>query len=67
MNFESAPFKLTQEFIDVMGGLDSSVFAVCLGGGKRRWKREGERKRGRGVKKRAIQLIVLLLLLLLSY
>ena len=30
MNFESAPFKLTQEFVDVMGGLDSSVFAVCF-------------------------------------
>ena len=26
MNFESAPFKLTQEFIDVMGGVDSNVF-----------------------------------------
>ncbi|MDP2439229.1 MAG: phosphatidylinositol 4-kinase [archaeon] len=26
MNFESAPFKLTQEYIDVMEGIDSSVF-----------------------------------------
>jgi len=26
MNFESAPFKLTQEMIDVMGGVDSPVF-----------------------------------------
>ena len=33
MNFESAPFKLTQEFIDVMGGLDSSVFEVNGGVG----------------------------------
>jgi len=26
MNFEAAPFKMTQEFIDVMGGLNSNVF-----------------------------------------
>jgi len=26
MNFESSPFKLTQEFIDVMGGVGSDVF-----------------------------------------
>ena len=26
LNFEKAPFKLTDEFVDVMGGLDSSHF-----------------------------------------
>eukprot|EP00002_Diphylleia_rotans_P000433 TRINITY_DN1022_c0_g1_i7.p1 TRINITY_DN1022_c0_g1~~TRINITY_DN1022_c0_g1_i7.p1 ORF type:complete len:162 (-),score=30.60 TRINITY_DN1022_c0_g1_i7:476-961(-) len=26
MNFESAPFKLTQEFVDVMGGKESGLF-----------------------------------------
>ena len=30
LNFESAPFKLTQEFIDVMGGVDSNVFQVSV-------------------------------------
>ena len=41
MNFESAPFKLTQEFIDVMGGLDSSVFEVW---GREKGGRERERE-----------------------
>ncbi|KAH7946978.1 hypothetical protein HPB52_006661 [Rhipicephalus sanguineus] len=26
LGFESSPFKLTQEFVDVMGGLDSNLF-----------------------------------------
>lgn len=26
MNFENAPFKLTQEYIDIMGGIDSPAF-----------------------------------------
>ncbi len=26
LNFENAPFKLTKEYVDLMGGLDSSVF-----------------------------------------
>jgi phosphatidylinositol kinase/protein kinase (PI-3 family) len=26
MYFESAPFKLTQEFVDVMGGAESRLF-----------------------------------------
>lgn len=28
MNFESAPFKLTKEYIDLMGGVDSPMFAL---------------------------------------
>jgi len=36
MYFESAPFKLTQEFIDVMGGIDNRPFqyfkALCIRG-----------------------------------
>ena len=30
MNFESAPFKMTQEFIAVMDGVDSNVFQVVI-------------------------------------
>jgi len=26
MNFENAPFKLTKEYVDLMGGLESSIF-----------------------------------------
>ncbi len=26
INFESAPFKLTAEYIDLMGGLESEIF-----------------------------------------
>jgi len=26
LNFESAPFKLTQEFVDVLGGLSSDLY-----------------------------------------
>ena len=26
MNFENAPFKLTQEYVDIMGGIDSPAF-----------------------------------------
>lgn len=26
MNFEAAPFKLTQEYIDILGGTDSDMF-----------------------------------------
>lgn len=36
MYFESAPFKLTQEFVDVMGGVESRLFqyfkALCIRG-----------------------------------
>ena len=28
INFENAPFKLTQEYIDLMGGVDSSTFKM---------------------------------------
>lgn len=28
MGFESAPFKLTQEYVDIMGGIDSDMY--CL-------------------------------------
>lgn len=28
VGFESAPFKLTQEYVDVMGGVDSEAFAL---------------------------------------
>ncbi len=28
MNFESAPFKLTKEYMDLMGGVDSSMFQL---------------------------------------
>ncbi len=27
LGFESSPFKLTPEFVDVMGGVDSDMFA----------------------------------------
>lgn len=27
INFESAPFKLTQEYIDVLDGIDSEIFS----------------------------------------
>lgn len=28
LNFESAPFKLTRDYIDVMGGVDSAAFRL---------------------------------------
>ena len=28
MNFENAPFKLTREYLDVMGGVDSAEFRM---------------------------------------
>jgi phosphatidylinositol kinase/protein kinase (PI-3 family) len=34
INFESAPFKLTQEYVDVLGGVDSAAFqlfqVICI-------------------------------------